>query len=361
MRVDDLVAATTVVAPSGAWEVSLPPLAPGNRTLSAYQVDASGTQSSPSPPVSIAVVDVAPLDFSGVGRTAVTAWRRVGRRVTLKHRYIGDSTWEGARLPGRYPAPGDYDGDGITDRAAVQIRGDALAWSITSSSSKQTRRISFGSPGDTIITGCKLTGASPLTMTIFQERKRRFLFRDFDSAARGQASLRTVLRGDLLGCGDVDGDGVDEIIFEVDSNSPRTARIEAIDVMGRVKMSLNVPAFVRGYLVPRGGTDVPYVALLQPTLASGLPIRVATLAGTFVFPVLHVKEGSTVAMGLFGDAYSQQVPGAVWSEPRTGMIQQRLFTKDARVTRLFKIPKGYRLLRPGQVFRTKSRRGARHG
>lgn len=351
--VNDLQAATAVVPTSGRWSVSLPALSAGLHQLKAYAITQEGTQTEVSSSISLAVVDTAPLDFTGTGKTSITTWRRVGRDVSFKVRTIDGGDWTTYRAPGEFPALGDYDGDGVTDLAGVSVSKDSLVWRINRSDTNTLAEVKLGSPGDKVITGCKLRSSGKHSLVAFAQRRRAILVAELGDRSTDTGNLSTIRNGDLIGCGDVTGDDIDELIFKVPGTKKDSAAIVAVDADGKRKLTKSLARFVRGYVVRRPGTEAPLLAILTATTRRGIPIRVETVAGTFNFPLFYVAAGSTIATGLFGNDVTDQHPGIFWSEKPSGRIFYRMFTRTSRPTPLFKLPRGYRLMRPSNVFSTR--------
>lgn len=353
ITVDDLTAASVVIPQSGMFEVRIPPLAAGVREVRAYQISSSGRKSRTSAPIVFTVMEAAPLDFVGYGRTAVTTWRTAGASVSFKIRDVSGGAWRTTAVPGRYPAPGDYDGDGVTDLAAVGEERGLLVWTIHRSAGGNDARVILGDRGDSILTGCRLLNSSQTTIAVFAQKRRRIVFQKIDGTVQQSVGLYEVRRGDLIGCGDINADGVDEVLFKVPGDEPRGSRIVAYDTGGKLKLSKDFDTFVRGYVVRTVGSAAPLVAVLKGTIGRGIPIKVSTLAGTFSFPLFFVAGGSTIATGLFETDDNQQVPGVLWSEPRTRTIFYRVFRKQTSTIPLYRLPHGYELLRSSNVFRTR--------
>ena len=350
--VNDIQAATTVVPATGRWTVELPALAAGMHQLRAFAITAEGGQTELSSAISLAVVDTAPLDFSGTGKTSITTWRRAGQELSFKVRTIDGASWTGYRVPGDYPALGDYDGDGVTDFAGVSVSKNSLIWKINRSGTKTLAEIKLGARGDKVITGCKLRSSAKHSMVSFAQKRRALLVAELDDRVTDTGSLSTIRNGDLIGCGDVTGDDIDELIFKIPGSKKESAAIVAIDANGQRKLTKSLDRFVRGYVVRRAGTEAPLLAMLTATTRRGIPIRVETVAGTFNFPLFYVAAGSTIATGLFGGDVTDQHPGIFWSERRSGKIFYRVFTRDSKARALFKLPRGHRLLRASNVFST---------
>lgn len=351
VSVDEVVVGTTQVTSQGTWLLSLPRLSVGSRKVTAVTITPSGTRSAPSAPLELSVLESASLDFVGVGDTAVTAWRRERGVVRFKFRRAADTTWTTREVTGQYPVPGDYDNDGVADIAAVERSGNHFVWNISSSLSGKLSAIKLGRTGETVLGGCKLQSADRVSLAVFRQRARQVVVRDLNQGPEHVRQLRGLGQADLLGCGDTDGDGIDEVLFKVPGDRGSDG-IVAYNSLGQRVVQKDLSQFLRGLVVRRSGTEVPLVAIIQANTRKGIPIRVETLAGSFSFPTFYVGPNSTIGNGFFSDEDGQQTAGLLWSENRTRSVYRRLLKRDAAVEPLFKLPHGYRLVRSQNVFRT---------
>jgi hypothetical protein len=178
------------------------------------------------------------------------------------------------------------------------------------------------------------------------------MVRDLDQAQQKVVSLKPLGAADLLGCGDSDGDGIDEIIFKVRGSDGSDA-IAAFTSSGKRVVDRNLSEFLRGFVIRRSGTEVPLVALVRGTTRKGIPIRIETLAGSFSFPMLYVDANSTIGTGFFTTNGGEQSAGLLWSENRTRTVFRRILKRDATAERLFKLPHRYRLARAQNIYRTR--------
>ena len=106
----------------------------------------------------------------GIGKAMAIALAEAGADILIPHMglttkgMIGATTaltdltpwgfWIGFDVMGGVAlAAGDFDGDGMTDQAAVHTLSDALQWRVLLSSDEVEQRTRFGSPGDTPIVG----------------------------------------------------------------------------------------------------------------------------------------------------------------------------------------------------------------
>ena len=352
LSVDSVIVGSTQVNDEGTWKFSLPPLAVGVRSVTAVTIRSNGARSAPSAPIVLQVLESAALDFAGAGDTAVTAWRSFGNMVRYKVRRASQKQWEGLEIGGRYAVPGDYDGDGVSDFAAVEPREDKLFWNIRSSISGDTSSVELGARGDLILGGCKFQSARGASLAVFRRGTRQLIVRDIGQTQAKVASLKSLGSADLLGCGDSDGDGIDEIIFKVRASDGSDA-IAAFTSQGKRVVDKTLVEFLRGFVIRRSGTEVPLVALVLGTTRKGIPVRIETLAGSFSFPLLYVSPSSTIGMGFFTTNSGEQSAGLLWAENRTRTVFRRILKRDAGAERLFKLPRRYRLLRAQNIYRTR--------
>jgi hypothetical protein len=350
--VNDIQAGSAVVSPQGDWSITLPPLAVGRQEIKAFSISAEGKKSKVAVETVIVALDSAPLDFSGAGKTSITAWRRAGGYMNYRVRPTRGGAWKSYRMAGDYPALGDYDGDGITDLATVAVEGDKLVWKIKRSTTGATSEVQLGADRDRILTGCRLRSKTKHSLVAFARKRRELLIRELDQRTTVIGDVSTIERGQLLGCGDVNGDDIDEVLFKVPGKDRDSADVVALNIKGKRVLTKELSRFIRGYVVIRSGTEAPLLAILHGTTRRGIPISVETTAGTFAFPLFYIDSGATVGTGLFGDTASEQYPGVVWSDRDSRNIYHRIFRRGATTKRLFKLPEGYQLLRGANVMET---------
>lgn len=347
--VNDIQAGTTVVSPKGEWSITLPPLSAGSQQVKAFSISSSGKRSKIAVKTVLVAVETAPLDFSGAGKTFVAAWRRLGGDILYRVRPTRGGAWRSYRMEGEYPALGDYDGDGVTDVATVRAAEGKLIWRITRSTSGSTSEVQLGSDGDRVLTGCRLRSSTKHSLVAYARKRRKLFIRELDERGTVIGDVSSIKKGQLLGCGDVTGDDIDEVLFRIPSKSRRADVVVALDRDGTWVMTKALSRFIRGYVVVRAGTEAPLLAILHGTTRRGIPIAVEAMAGSFAFPLFYVDRGATIATGLFGDRASEQQPGLVWSDSESRTVYQKVFRKRAKTKRLFKLPEGYRLLRGANI------------
>ena len=103
----------------------------------------------------------------------------------------------------------------------------------------------------------------------------------------------------------------------------------------------------------RPNSPIPFVAVIGSSDENRRHIRVTTMAGSFAFPLLYVDDYATIASGIFTNDAHRQTPGIFWVSRSSRSIYRQLLMKDAVTTELFEVPKGYSLLKPRGVIRTR--------
>ena len=355
VTVNDLIAAKTAIPENGRWQVRLPRLATGTHELETYSEATDGTKSASSQPVPILIVDSAPFDFMRTGQSSVTTWKQSGEVVRFKTRQISQSGWTRYDIPGRYPVPGDYDDDGVTDIAAVGVEGAFLRWKIRLSSNNTTTQVRLGRDGDKIVTGCKLRSPTRYSLVTFRHRVRALITQELGDTQARRYTIKGIERGNLIGCGDSDGDGRDEVLFKVPGSRKGEDSIVSYDAKAHRTSSKFLARFEQGQLVSRLASEAPLLAIVGASSRRGNPIRIETISGTFSFPIFWMKGRTVMSSGIFGDSPTEQVPGIVWANLRTRKMYLRLLRSHDSARTVFRMPRGYQLAKPREVIETHGR------
>ena len=186
---------------------------------------------------------------------------------------------------------------------------------------------------------------------MFKSKQRQLQYQSFGDASSRTVSLNNLGNCNIIGCGDTDGDGVDELLFSIRGADNRV-RVVGYDTTGRRKFESKYNQFVRGFVVDRPDSSVPLVAVIGGTERRGRQVKITTMAGSFAFPRFFVDRNATVGNGTFTTETNQQVSGIFWANRSSRLVYRRLLSKGAAATELFTLPKGYSLLRAQGVVRT---------
>jgi hypothetical protein len=352
VQVDGIVVGRIPITSStGAWTFTLPALAPGYREISTVNVASEVDRSAPSAPVKVVIVAAAPLDFTGVGDTAITTWRRARNEVRVKTRRSSSGAWTTRTIAGRYPAIADYDDDGVSDVAAVGVRDGNLEWNVELSTTGKAVNVSVGAAGDTLVSGCNFAANKGASFAVFKSETRALHFKSLGDSSTREVVLSGLGSCNVIGCGDTDGDGVDELLFTTRGADNRT-RVVGYDTTGQRRFESKYNSFVRGFVVDRPNSTVPLVAVIGGTERRGRHVKITTMAGSFAFPRFFVERGATIGNGTFTTETNEQVSGIFWADRKNRMVSRRLLSRGAETTELFKLPRGFSLVRPQGIVRT---------
>jgi hypothetical protein len=356
IQVDGIVVATVpITAPngngSGAWSYTLPSLAPGEREIATTYVVSDSHRSAPSAPVKVIIVAPAPLDFVGVGDTAITAWRKTSDSIRFKIRRASSAEWTAKTIRGRHPVVADYDDDGVSDLGAVRVRKGSLEWTVEQSSTDKAITTTLGEAGDTILSGCNFVSGKGASLAVFKSGQRTLQYQSVGDSAARTVTLQKLGSCNLIGCGDTDGDGVDEMLFTTRGADNRV-EIVGYDTKGVRKFESQNKTFSRGLVVNRPDSPVPLVAVVGGPGGKGRQVRVTTMAGSFAFPLFYVSRDATIGTGTFLTETNQQAPGIFWSSRTSRRVYRRFLAADAVSRELFTLPKGYSLVRSQSIIRT---------
>lgn len=109
--------------------------------VSAESNNASSSAALPFSPPPAGSIE---FDFDGDNKADISRWRNSSNSWQIKQSSDGNLTNLSIGSASSAAAPGDYDGDGITDRAVF----NAGVWTIKRSSDGTTYTVSFGTSGD---------------------------------------------------------------------------------------------------------------------------------------------------------------------------------------------------------------------
>ena len=158
------------------------------------------------------------LDFDGDGYSSIVAVKNTlsgsGRQINFRIMALDGSTSRnevfGSR--GDLPAPGDYDGDGIADIGVVHRSAGVYRWISKNSSDSQIRNVAFGRVGDLVLAGCQFDGHASIDRATIKSGNKLAVKKSSDGKVRTVRVAKFPAVVSELSCGDLDGDGIDELL-----------------------------------------------------------------------------------------------------------------------------------------------------
>lgn len=277
----------------------------------------------------LCIISPATLDFSGSGSSSIAVWRSSDSQIQYKWRTTTGNRWSPHSVNRIYPVQADCDGDG------------------------KSKSVQFGEVGDTLLSGCHFFSSKENSLAIFHQQRRIIRARDLESATIKEGAISSVSLGDLLGCSDVDGDGIDEVIFRTPGNQKAQNMIQAFKLTGKRVSFRSVERFTRGVVARQSGSKMPLIAILGAKTGLGHQVRIEATAGSFAFPLFYVANKSKIGTGIFREQENgESLPGLYWVDTSTNIAYMRLFTRNSKMKTLFSIPTNFQLLKAQNIIRT---------
>lgn len=209
---------TTTSDESGNWSVTLDPVLVGGTFSLTAAAGEQGAQSESSAPV-VFLIPAMPHDFDKDGVSDVVMFSSKEKSGVLKVVSSGVSKDYKIKKPFIVPALGDYDGDGAADIAVLSKGKKNFDWFFVNRESSVITKEQFGTITSVILIGCNFDSSLETEMASFA---RSTLFVKRKGGPKSKFKLSKIYSDkSLRGCGDVDGDGVAELIF----NTSRTRKV----------------------------------------------------------------------------------------------------------------------------------------
>jgi hypothetical protein len=355
--IDGVVVGNVPVNALGTFSLRVPaPLAVGAHEVTGKSILSDMSESSYSLPVVFTVRRESVLDFDGDGITDITGHIVQGNRVFYRSRLSASQTINTRMSNGRFPASADYDGDGRWDYGGVGVNQGMLRWSATLSGTGVVQEITFGRSGDTAVVGCRFGDRGAYAIAVMRGRTVRF--RTWDGSSSGAFSVEASDLRSVLGCGDVDGDGIDEFIIS-NRDKESTERVTGVDRTGNRRYVKNVSRFMNGFIAREGVSGAPVLGALRGSGRDTKSSELRALRGTFEFPMLQLPSSLDVASGTFmREDGSSVVSGITWQ--RRGTLDVlRMLAYERNPKKVLKLLRGYRVTKPQDSKRVAGVRGAR--
>ncbi|MBX7136368.1 MAG: hypothetical protein K1X83_00185 [Oligoflexia bacterium] len=204
-------------------------LNPGFYCFTVTAFDTSNNESAPAPELCVTITDRGVeggplngtrgvgLDFSGSGKSSILTVEKAARgpRSDLNFNIFDaengalDSTIKFGKF-GDVPAPGDYNGDGISELAVVTQLRNSLQWRIRSDADTTTE-YRFGHVGDTIVAGCNFDSDVATDLAVVARRSLK-VRKSADGSVRTTKLANFPEAVSAISCFDSNNDGIDELV-----------------------------------------------------------------------------------------------------------------------------------------------------
>ena len=164
--------------------------------------------------------------------------------------------------------------------------------------------------------------------------------------------------GQVLGCGDVDGDGLDELIV-ASRKTKRIDRVTAVNRSGKRRYVKNMSRFVNGFIARDIESGSPVLGALRGSGRDSKSSELRALRGTFEFPMVQLPSSLDVASGTFTRTDSTSlVSGITWQKRGTRDVL-RLLAHEKDPKRALRLLRGYRVTKPQESRRVAGSRARR--
>jgi len=322
-------------------------------TLTAKSTDVQGRTTNSVTLNPVIVTGGAPLDLDGDGVSDVPVWIDAGGVVVTKYKGSASNTSTTKTLTGRVPAFGDYDGDYVADIATIRRVGDGLEWRAVYSINGVENSTTFGSKGDTVLAGCRFINARVASIAVFKSGTLRVkAFSPKDSST----TLAVPIKGDfgtLIGCLDINNDGIDEVLFQ-DRVGDDKLKITGVAVSGTAAGNQTFNEYARAFGVQGLISEHPAAVLV----GSGESARRTTVIREVTEDsppdpfTLLLPRRVTLAGGIFIDQPNKRAVSAItWQDLRSGVLSQRILDPAATTQAAGKVGR-FKLVLPTLLYKT---------
>jgi len=264
------------------------------------------------------VTSAASLDRDEDGADDLQFAVQQGTDLVMTSVQSSDGAEVSATLPGAYAAPADYDGDGVPDFAAVAVAGGKSTWSIQRSSTGEVSTVQFGTGVTGLLYGCKLLGRTKASLGVIS--KGKVIAMELD----GQVT-RTIQFGKakIIGCGDVDLDGVSELIYQREAKTKKRDEFGILPCTKNFVPYVELPKFSAQLAFDGAGVDFPLLVGFR-----GSRLNVTTLTEIVSFPAIPVRKGSLLSGGTFVDDSGDLEPALLWQDKLGDAINRQFLDGD---------------------------------
>lgn len=280
------------------------------------------------------------LDFDGDGFSDVSHFTDTGRLTRFTSISSASNTTTTVNLPKGATTPGDYDGDGKWDFATVNKGRAKYSWNINLSSTGQSRTVSFGNKGASIISGCRFLTASKYSLATFENGKLKAT--ELDSTGTRTLTFSKLSSANIIGCGDTNGDGIDELILSSNGENLGEDSIQTVSCSNDFVEYSRIPKNSAAFVIIPGQTGIPAIARIRPAGDRKL-LRVRVLYDDDKYPSIYFPKDNILSYGIFSDGGSPTL-GILVQDPKTGNVITKLMSENASANGTITVPTKARLL-----------------
>ena len=257
-----------------------------------------------------------------------------------------------ASLPRGTAVPSDYDGDGKTDFATLSTARGKKVWNISLSSTGESVSQPFGDADDSAVFGCRLTGSSRSSLVTV--RGRTILATELGSSTPIKVGTLPDTVDQLLGCGDISGEGKDGILFTNRTKTPGVRLVSTLGCANQVLPFRSIKDFRSAGIVQVDRDDFPLLITLRELDQKRDIVTLQSVSELFPYPKFFFDKRAAFSSGRYRSANGSLTGYGVAyvADKSTNQVVQRLL--DAQIPRpepVVIMPKGYQIVQPQGVIR----------
>jgi hypothetical protein len=295
------------------------------------------------------------LDFDGDGLSELAFANSAEESTEFRTVSSRDGTVTSVSLGKGRAVPADYDSDGITDPAVVRLQGKSYIWEIKKSSDGATVTVRFGERGDTLVYGCRLLNANRAALAF--RRGKSIVAVDLLSSTATRLGSPNLNSGEIIGCGDLAGDGTDEPLFIVPSRVKGLSALAGLSCRNQLVVYRSIQPFDNGGIIQLDRDDFPLLITLRPLAGNRIIANLTSFSELFPYPKFFLPDGVLFSSGRYQTIPADGVAagfgyGVIYQDPKSGSVKRRLFGEAGiRVEELADAPAGFKLVRPQGVLK----------
>lgn len=174
--------------------------------------------------------DAARYDFDGDGISDALLQLKSQKGSPLSFRIVQSSDSQSKDLTfgnaGDKVLPGDYNGDGVYDIAVARKVKGAYQIDVLDSLNNQVTSIKFDNVKGTILSGCDFDGDAANDLAYYD--KGKISYRSSLTNSVVSIKIKSLTAKQSISCGDIDGDGQDDILFLTERSKAKGIKTKAI-------------------------------------------------------------------------------------------------------------------------------------